>query len=101
LLFFAVVLLTGVGQGQDKAESPRVKGWIPANWGKFGLSDQQKQQIYKIQGEFHERIAPLEKQLKELHTKKKENLEAILTDEQKKKLKEINSAPLPDQPKKP
>jgi hypothetical protein len=84
-----VVVLVGGLQGQDKAEPPKIKGTLPANWGKIGLSDEQKQQIYKLQADYSEKIITLEKQLKELRGKEKQALEAVLNDEQKKKLKEI------------
>jgi len=30
----------------------KVKGFLPMNWGKIGLSDDQKQEIYKIQAKY-------------------------------------------------
>jgi hypothetical protein len=88
-LFCVIVLTTGTIVGQDKTEPPKIKGTLPANWGKIGLSDDQKQQIYKLQADYSEKIIALEKQLKEMRAKEKQALEAVLNDEQKKLLKEI------------
>jgi hypothetical protein len=68
-----ILLTAGTILGQDKTEQPKLKGALSSNWGKFGLSDQQKRAIYKIQGDYHDKIAPLKKQ----------------NDDQKKLLKEI------------
>lgn len=83
----ALALLLGSGlQGQDK---DKVKGTLPANWGKLGLSDEQKQKVYKVQGEYNDKIATLEKQVKELKATEKAEMEKVLTDAQKALLKEI------------
>src|SRR5262245_21126067 len=63
----ALALLLGGGlQGQDKDTPAKFKGTLPANWGKLGLSDEQKQKVYKVQSEHHDKIAALEKQVKDL-----------------------------------
>jgi hypothetical protein len=61
---------------------------LPANWGKIGLSDEQKQHIYKLQADYSEKIIALEKHLKEMRAKERQALEAVPNDEQKK-LKDI------------
>ena len=61
LLLAAAFLISGSLQGQEK-----VKGVLPANWGKLGLSDEQKQKVYKVQGEYKEKIADLKKQVADL-----------------------------------
>jgi len=88
-LFALALLMAGTIFGQDKTEPPKLKGALPSNWGKFPLSDQQKQQIYKIQGDYHDKIAPLEKQIKMLKEQERRDMEAVLNDEQKKLLKDI------------
>ena len=73
----ALVLLLGSGlQGQDK--DTKVKGTLPANWGKLSLSEEQKQKIYKIQGDHHDKIAALEKQVKDLKATEKSEMEKVL-----------------------
>jgi hypothetical protein len=84
----ALVLLLGSGlQGQDK--DTKVKGTLPANWGKLSLSEEQKQKVYKIQGDYHDKIAALEKQVKDLKATEKSEMEKVLSDAQKALLKEI------------
>jgi hypothetical protein len=84
----ALALLLGSGlQGQDK--DTKVKGTLPANWGKLSLSEEQKQKVYKIQGDYHDKIASLEKQVKDLKATEKTEMEKVLSDAQKALLKEI------------
>jgi hypothetical protein len=91
VLVLAVALLAGGWlQGQDKKDDPvKVKGVLPANWAKLGLSDKQKQDVYKVQGDYHDKIAALEKQVKDLKAQEKTEMEKVLTDAQKARLKEI------------
>jgi Spy/CpxP family protein refolding chaperone len=97
LAVLVTVLLIGGGlQGQDKKddkkEPPPLRGVLPPNFGKIGLSEEQKQRIYKIEADAREKIAELEKKISELKEKEKQDLLSVLTDEQKKKLKEILEA---------
>jgi hypothetical protein len=86
----AAFFISGSLQGQEK-----VKGVLPANWGKLGLSDEQKQKIYKVQGEYKDKIADLKKQLADLQAKENEELYKILTDDQKKRLKDLLTGKVP------
>jgi hypothetical protein len=90
-LVVAVALLTGTWVcGQDKKDdTTKVKGVLPANWGKLGLSDEQKQKVYKVQADYGDKIAALEKQIKDLKAQEKTEMEKVLTDAQKARLKEI------------
>jgi hypothetical protein len=86
---FAILLTTLTVSGQDKTESPKIKGWIPADWGKLALTDQQKKQIYTIQAEFQPKIQAIEKEIRLLKGKEWEDMKAVLTAEQKDHLKAI------------
>jgi hypothetical protein len=88
-LFVAVVLLAGGGLYGDDKKDDKVKGTLPPNWGKLGLTDVQKQQVYKTQKEHRDKIADLESQIKKLKEGEKEELLKVLTPEQKARLKEI------------
>ena len=81
------------------AAEDKVKGQLPAQYKKLGLRDDQVQKIYKIQTDYRGKGAELEKQLKELKTKEKTEVEGVLTDEQKNRLKEIRTGESAD-PKK-
>ena len=44
----------------DWMDAPtKVKGMLPQHWGKIGLDDKQKQEIYKIQAKYNEKIDKL------------------------------------------
>ena len=101
LLGGALVLSTGVvGQeaktaGQEpkkevKKEDPvKVKGFLPMQWGKIGLTDDQKQEIYKIQAKHNTEIDKLEAKIKELKGARDKEMKSVLSADQKKKLDEI------------
>ncbi len=102
LLVLAVVLVVlsspWVG-GQDKAkeEKPttKMRGQLPQNWGKLGLSDEQKQKVYHIRGEYQTKIDALRKQLDDLREKERKELETVLTEAQKERLREIVAGKAP------
>lgn len=96
-LFVAVAVLASGVAGQDtkkneqKKDDPTVKakGFLPMNWGKIGLSDDQKQTIYKIQNKYGDEIDKLEAKIKELKSTRDKEMKAVLTAEQKKRLEDI------------
>jgi len=103
----ALLLAAGwlVGQDKEKKESKKpeveakkedgsgvkIKGFLPANFKKLGLSEDQKQQIYRIQGTYREKIAALDKQKAELKKQEKAEVAKVLTPAQQARLKEITS----------
>jgi Spy/CpxP family protein refolding chaperone len=105
-LFAGVVTLmliasSGLYGVDDKKDPPtKVKGTLPANWAKLGLTDEQKQKVYRAQSEYREKIGVLEQQIKELKEKERSEMEKVLTDAQKARLKELANAKVPDSDKK-
>jgi hypothetical protein len=100
LLGGVLVLSSGVvGQeaktaGQEpkkvaKKDEPKAKGFLPQNWGKIGLTDDQKQEIYKIQAKHNTEIDKLEAKIKELKGTRDKEMKGVLSADQKKKLDEI------------
>jgi Spy/CpxP family protein refolding chaperone len=80
--------------GQDskketKDPAPKARGTLPQNWGKLGLTDEQKSKIYEAQGKYRAKIDALKKQMAELTDQEKKEMEAVLTDAQKARLREI------------
>ena len=76
LLLFALVGLCspwveGQDKPRDKEPAPRLRGQLPQSWGKLGLSDEQKQKVYKIQGEFRPKIDALQRQIAELRNQER------------------------------
>lgn len=101
VLACGLVVLSGGLNGQEakkddpkstKKEEPKVKGQLPPNWGKIGLSDDQKKQVYKIQGKYAEEIDKLESKIKELKGTARKEMFEVLTADQKKRLEELLKA---------
>lgn len=91
-LLGGVLVLSGgvVGQDAKKNDPPvKAKGMLPQNWGKIGLTDDQKQEIYKIQGKYNAEIDKLEAKIKELKGTRDKEMKAVLSADQKKKLDDI------------
>lgn len=90
-----------VGQEPKKAPAPTAKGTLPRNWSKIGLTDEQKQKVYTIRGDYKGKMDELRKEIVKLQKKEKEDLEKVLTDAQKTRLRELaaETAPAETKPK--
>ena len=66
-MIFSIFIL-GTGQAQEKKEE-RKKGFLPANFGKLGLSVEQKQKIYGIQAKYKSDLDELNKKIKKVDRK--------------------------------
>lgn len=89
-----------ISQGQDKKDPPKTKGQLPQNWSKLDLSATQKEEIYKIQGEYKQKTDKLVEEIRKLNAEMAQKRAAVLTDDQKKKLAEIVGVePKKDKPK--
>jgi Spy/CpxP family protein refolding chaperone len=91
----ALIALGGLALAQDKKEGPKLRGQLPPNWAKLGLTDVQKQQVYKVQSEYQTQIEALQAQIKDLQSKEKAELDKVLTADQKKRLREILDEKVP------
>lgn len=103
VLMFALIggLLVASGGlvGQDKKDDPKaarkddapakVKGTLPAGWGKIGLTDDQKQEVYKIQAKYGAEIDKLEAKIKELKAGQMKEMKGVLNADQKKALQDL------------
>ena len=83
-------LLSGVNTraADDKAQ-PKLKGQLYQKWRELGLTDEQKQQVYKIQADYKARIDDLTKKIKDLRREERRKAETVLTAAQKARLKEL------------
>ncbi|MBM3982373.1 MAG: hypothetical protein FJ304_19315 [Planctomycetes bacterium] len=89
-LFTAMLVLAGGLVGQEKKDPPvKVKGTLPANWGKLGLTETQVQDIYKIRNKAGEEISKLKAKIAEIEAARDKDSKAVLTAEQKKRLEDI------------
>jgi hypothetical protein len=89
----ALLLAGGWLMGDDtkKGEEPqlRVKGTLPANYKKLGLTEQQVQDIYKVQAKYDAKIAALRQQIRDLQEEQRMEREKLLTGAQKARLREL------------
>lgn len=104
-LVTALVVLSGGLVGQDPKKDDKkpddkkvekkddtgvkVKGVLPPNWKKIGLTESQVQDIYKLQSKYNEEIDKREAKIKELKAARDKEMKAVLTAEQKKRLDDI------------
>ncbi len=71
------------------AEAEKPSNRLPNNYGKLELSGAQKDSIYKVQDQYGSEIEALIKQVETLRQKRDAEIAAVLTDEQKVKLKAL------------
>ncbi len=81
-------LMLGVGVAQEK-----IKGRLPPGFAKLGLSDEQKQKIYKIQAEYEAKIEALEAQIKKLREEERAQIFGVLTPQQKELYLKLRGIP--------
>jgi hypothetical protein len=105
----AVLFLAGgwlLGEDPKKPADPKdpvpvpVKGMLPANWKKLGLTDTQTREVYRIRAAYAAKIDVLKRQIAELVGEEKVELDKVLTDAQKARLKELKLGE-PTKPKDP
>ncbi|MFO0801344.1 MAG: hypothetical protein U0804_28090 [Gemmataceae bacterium] len=92
----AVLVAGGGSVAQDAKKdakkddpAPKAKGFLPQNYGKLGLTDTQKQQVYELQAKYNSEIEKLDAKIRELKAARDKEVKAVLTPEQKKRLEEI------------
>ncbi|MGL6094643.1 MAG: hypothetical protein ACRC7O_02430 [Fimbriiglobus sp.] len=95
----AAAALTGLATAQDSAkkddpkDAPKaLKGFLPMYWKDLGLSEDQKQKVYAIQGKYNDEIDVLEAKVKELKNKMAKERYELLTADQKKRLEDTAKA---------
>jgi TolA-binding protein len=86
---------TTTKQSTTTTTTTKVRGQLPQNWGKLGLSDEQKQKVYSAQAKYRDKIDSLKKQIAELQDKEKKEMEDVLTSAQKTRLREIVTGKVP------
>jgi hypothetical protein len=75
-----------------KPADTAAKHSLPQGWKALGLSDDQKKKIYAIEDEYEPKIAALKKQIETLQTEEKGKKYEVLSEDQKKRLKEIRES---------
>lgn len=100
MAIFACCSLIGLAQEGTKPagtkaqaeKSDQEKGRLPANYGKLGLTEAQKNSIYEVQKKYKSQLDDLEKQLDALKAKRDGEVEAVLSEPQRKILKDLVDA---------
>jgi Spy/CpxP family protein refolding chaperone len=103
-----LVVAGGFVVADDKTpdtKAPAVKGRapLPQHWTKLGLTDAQRDKVYDIRSSYRAKIDDLERQIKDLRKKERAEMEEVLTDAQKSRLRELmlEQAPAEKPEKKP
>lgn len=94
----AALVFSGGLFGDDTKKEGKSRGTLPTKWSKIGLSDEQKNKIYSVQSSYRAKVQELESKIKELRAQEKAELEAVLTDSQKTRLRELLLEKAPAQP---
>jgi hypothetical protein len=76
----------GKAKSTGKSTPPDPTHRVPPGYSKLGLTDQQREAIYKVQGKYYPQIQALEKQVDALRAKREAECEAVLTPAQKRLL---------------
>jgi hypothetical protein len=70
---------------------PRVKGMLPAHFKQLGLSQDQVREIYKIQSVYGAKVDVLVQKIRELKAEEKGEIDKLLTDAQRARLRELKA----------
>jgi hypothetical protein len=73
----------------DAKSETRLRGQLPANYRALGLSEEQRQKIYKLQNEFADKIKELEEQIEKVKADRNKAYVKVLTKAQQDRLLEI------------
>lgn len=88
-ILVAGCMLTWQATAQEKKPAKDARGPLPAHYGKLGLSDEQKDGMYKVYDEYKSQIDELSAQIKKLQTDRDAKLQEKLTPTQKTRLQEL------------
>lgn len=98
-----VLMMICAGQGWGEENTPAKKSAannaeasatprgqrLPNNYGKLGLTEEQKKKIYSIQANYKTRIQRLQQELEDLRNEEVLEIQSALTEAQKTSLQEI------------
>jgi TolA-binding protein len=102
MTFLALVLLAALGLvALAKDPSSPSKLVLPHYWSELGLSADQKQHVQAIQDEYRKKADGLRLQLRALVRKEREEMEKVLSDAQRARLKTLKERSQQEQGVKP
>jgi hypothetical protein len=96
LLVLCSLVAVGSLVGDDKKADtkdpePRARGILPKYYKQLGVTDDQKQAIYKIENTYTAKIDALQKQIKDLKAEELVAIEKVLTKAQLDRLQELRN----------
>ena len=106
-LILGMLMLTGLmtpivlGQDKPKDVTTGKRAQLPAGYSKLGLAAEQRQKILDIRNKALVKVEELNRQIQEVHNQERKDYEAVLTDAQKARLREIAASKAPAEDKKP
>src|ERR1700722_10093670 len=89
LCLLAASSLVGDDKKTDAKDEPKAKGVLPKYYKSLGLTDEQKQSVYKVQAKFNGEIEKLQKKIDDLKNERNTEVEKVLTKTQLDRLKEL------------
>jgi hypothetical protein len=91
--------LMGDDKKPDDPTPPKIKGQLPAHYKQIGLAEVQIQDIYRIQSTNRTKIAALQQQIDDLKKTEHQEVENVLTNDQKMALAKLLVGDLPEKDK--
>jgi Spy/CpxP family protein refolding chaperone len=87
----AIALLSsgGVNSQEKKDATPKLKGQLPSGWPRLGLTDEQKQEVFKLQDEHKRKVGVFKEQIAFHDAELVKGRLGVLTDEQRRKMREL------------
>lgn len=98
LVVAAIALAFGeaIASAQDALPPPAVRSSLPAGWDKLGLTAEQARQVAALQHDYQKELAELEARIVALKRAQQGKLQAVLSEEQRQRLREL-TADLPNE----
>jgi len=93
----ALFMAAGWLMGQDNKAEPTTpaptkgKGVLPAYFKSLGLTDEQRQKVVKIHASYKSKLDSLSEQIKQLKDEERAELNKVLSDTQRQKLRELRT----------
>jgi TolA-binding protein len=81
----------GKSTSDDTPSQAKVKGALPTYYGRLGLTDEQKQKVYKIHQSYKSKIDALKDQIADLSNQQQVELLKVLNDTQRTHLRELQT----------
>jgi len=77
---------------KQKKTRKKPRGRLPNNYGKIGLSNEQKTEIYAVQAKYKAQLKELADKIAAIRSEQQKAIDSVLTEEQMKKLEEVLAA---------